>query len=196
VDLTLIRGRRSSDLTETKEEAMGRKFLASAAIAAATFGVTAGPALANSVGPSFSNGSKLSAQQHSLVNTRMKAATTASPAAGSAFVVNHGKLSECTVPQGGGNYVNFFTKDTTNYVEFSDLVLVGSCTADLNNKQTSATAGDKPDGKKLIPFPGTYATYSEACNIQYKGISFVGDALSVVYPSGQFIETCIAPVML
>lgn len=175
---------------------MGRKFLTSAAIAAATFGVAAGPALAKSVGPSFSNGAKLTAQQHSLVNTRMKAATTASPTAGTAFVVNHGKLSECTVPEGSGNYANFFSKDTTNYVEFSDLVLVGTCTADLNNKQTSATAGDKPGGKKLIPFPGHYATYSEACNIEYKGISFIGDAESVVYPDGQFVETCIAPITL
>jgi hypothetical protein len=175
---------------------MGRKFLTSAAIAAATFGVAAGPALAKSVGPSFSNGAKLSTNQKSLVMSRMQAAETASPAAGTAVVVNHAKLSECTVPEGAGNYANFFSKDTTNYVEFSDLVLVGNCTADLNNKQTSATAGDKPGGKKLIPFPGTWQTYTEACNIEYKGVSFLGDAESVVYPSGEFNETCIAPIAL
>ena len=176
---------------------MGRKVLTTAVIAAATFGVAAGPALAKSAGPSFSNGSKLTKQQHALVNSRMKSAVTSSQnTTGTAFVLNHSKLSECTVPEGGGNYTNFFSKDTTNYVEFSDLVLVGTCTADLNNKQTSATANDKPDGKKMIPFPGSYKTYSEACNIQYKGVSFMGDALSVVYPSGEFVETCIAPITL
>ena len=111
-------------------------------------------------------------------------------------MLNHGKLAECTVPQGGGNYVNFFTKDTTNYLEFDGLVLVGNCSADLNNPQTKATAGDKPGGKGMIPFPGTYATYNEACNITYKGVDFIGDAESIVYPNGQFDETCIVPVAI
>jgi hypothetical protein len=177
---------------------MGRKFLASAAIAAATLGVAAGPALAKTEGPSLSNGVKLSAKQHSLFMTRL---ATVAPTAGSAFVLNHSKLAECTVPQGGGNFVNFFSKDTTNYFEADSGsadtgILVGICTADLNNKQTSATAGDKPGGKKLIPFPGSYATYSEACNITYKGVNFMGDAESVVYSSGEFDETCIVPVAI
>ncbi len=175
---------------------MGRKFLTSAAIAAATFGVAAGPALAKTQGPSLSNGLKLTKAQHALVTTRMHTAVSTSPAAGSAVVLNHGKLAECTVPQGGGNYVNFFTKDTTNYLEFDGLVLVGNCSADLNNPQTKATAGDKPGGKGMIPFPGTYATYNEACNITYKGVDFIGDAESIVYPNGQFDETCIVPVAI
>lgn len=175
---------------------MGRKILTSAAIAAAAFGAAAGPALAKTEGPSLSNGLKLTANQHALVNTRMHAAVTASPTTGSAVVLNHGKLSECTVPEGSGNYANFFSTDTTNYVEFDGFVLVGTCTADLNNKQTSATAGDKPGGKKYIPFPGTYSTYSEACNITYKGVDFIGDAESIVYKDGEFDETCIVPVAL
>jgi len=177
---------------------MGRKLLTSAAIAAATLGVAAGPAFAKSQGPSLSNGAKLTRSQHSLFMNRL---STVAPAAGSALVLNHGKLSECTVPQGGQNYVNFFSKDTTNYFEADSGsqntgILVGTCTADLKNKQTSATMNDKPGGKKMIPFPGSYATYNEACNITYKGINFTGDALSVVYPSGEFDETCIVPVSI
>lgn len=177
---------------------MGRKFLASAAIAAATFGVAAGPALAKTESPSLSNGVKLSVKQHSLFMTRL---ATVAPTVGSAFVLNHSKLSECTVPQKMGNYANFFSKDTTNYFEADSGspntgILVGTCTADLNNKQTSATMGDKPGGKKMIPFPGTYATYSEACNISYQGVNFMGDAESVVYASGEFDETCIVPVSI
>jgi hypothetical protein len=167
-------------------------------IAAATFGAATSPALAKTEGPSFSNGARLSANQHALVMSRL---ATVAPTAGTAFVVNHNKLAECTVPQGGGNYVNFFSKDTTNYFEGDSAVtgegiLVGTCTADLNNKQTSATSGDKPGGKKLIPFPGTYSTYSEACNITYMGFDFIGDAESVVYASGEFDETCIVPVLI
>jgi len=175
---------------------MGRKFLTSAAIAAATFGVAAGPAFAKTEGPSLSNGLKLTRAQHALVNSRMKAAESVSPNAGTAYVLNHGKLAECTVPEGGGNYANFFTKDTTNYVEFTGLVLVGTCTADLTKPQTKATAGDKPGGKGMIPYPGTYATYSEACNITYQGQNFIGDAESVVYKDGIFEETCIVPIAI
>jgi hypothetical protein len=175
---------------------MGRKFLTSAAIAAATFGVAAGPALAKTEGPSLSNGLKLTRAQHALVNSRMRAAVKASSTPGTAYVLNHGKLAECTVPEGGGNYRNFFTKDTTNYVEFTGLVLVGTCTADLKNPQTKATASDKPGGRGMIPFPGTYATYSEACNITYQGQDFVGDAESIVYKDGIFDETCIVPIAL
>ena len=61
---------------------MGRKFLTSAAIAAATFGVAAGPALAKTQGPSLSNGLKLTKAQHALVTTRMHTAVSTSPAAG------------------------------------------------------------------------------------------------------------------
>jgi hypothetical protein len=199
VEHTLIRGAGGRlGLTDTKEEAMGRKLLTSAVIAAATFGVAAGPALAKSQGPSLSNGAKLTKTQHSLFMTRL---ASVAPTAGTALVLNHSKLAECTVPQGGGNYANFFSKDTTNYFEADSGspntgILVGNCTADLNNKQTSATAGDKPGAKKLIPFPGSYATYNEACNITYKGTNFIGDAMSMVYSSGEFDETCIVPVSI
>jgi hypothetical protein len=172
---------------------MGRKFLASAAIAAATLGISAGSAMA-ATGPSMSNGTKLTAKKAANVASRMHEALTQAPAIGTAEVINHSKLAECTVPEGGGNYTNFFTTDTTNYVEFTGLVLVGECTADLNNKQTSATAGDKPGAKKMIAFPGTFATYSEECNITYKGEDFYGDAESIVYKSGEFVETCIVPI--
>jgi hypothetical protein len=180
---------------------MGRKFLTSAAIAAATFGVAAGPAFAKTEGPSFSNGAKLTAKQNALVNSRMSTVLKGGPLAGTAVVLDHGKLAECTVPEGGGNYKNFFTKDTTNYIEFDTIVpgtavLVGSCTADLNDPQTSATANDKPGGKKIIPTPGSYKTYSEACDITYKGVSFIGDAESMVYTNKEFQETCIVPVIL
>lgn len=175
---------------------MGRKFVTSAAIAAATFGMAAGPALAKTAGPSFSNGLKLTRAQHALVNGRMKAAENASPDAGTAYVIDHGRQAECTVPEGGGKYANFFTRDTTNYVEFTGLVLVGTCTADLNNKQTSATAQDKPGGKKIIPTPGRWATYSEACTMVLQGQPFVGDAESIVYQDGEFDETCIVPVAI
>jgi hypothetical protein len=174
---------------------MGRRFLTSAAIAAATLGVAAGPAFAKTEGPSFSNGLKLTRAQHALVNGRVKAAENASPNAGTAFVLDHGRLAECTVPEGGSNFANFFTRDTTNYIEFNGFELVGTCTADLNNKQTKATANDKPDGRGMIPTPGKYATYSEACTITFQGQAFVGDAESIVYKDGIFDETCIVPVI-
>jgi len=178
---------------------MGRKFLTSAAIAAAMFGVAAGPAFAKSAGPTFSNGLRLTARQHALVNTRMQAVDSPSMSHGSAFVVRHGRFAECTVPQGHGGYANFFTTDTTDYFEADggakhEGLLIGSCTADLNKKQTSATSSDTPGPKEIIPTPGRYATYSEACNIPFYGYDFIGDAMSIVYKSNMFTEICVVPV--
>lgn len=175
---------------------MGRRFLASAVIAAAMSGVATGPALAKSVGPTLSNGLKLTARQHVLLDARNQA--VGPHIAGSAVVLNHGRNSECTVPERGGAYANFFTHDTTNYFEADTVVsgeglLVGSCTANLNNPQTSATSQDRPGDTKLIATPGKYATYSEACTIPYEGLSFLGDAESIVYKDNQFVEICIAP---
>lgn len=178
---------------------MGRRFLISAAIAAATFGVAAGPALAAPTAPSMSHGQKLTRSQRTLVNSRMKAAEKASATGspmtpGTAYVLKHGGLAECTVPEHGGTYENFFTRNTTNYIEFNGLVVVGSCTADLMNKQISATAQDKPGPKTMITIPAVYRTYSEACEILYQGHALIGDAESIVYPNGIFSETCIVPV--
>ena len=176
---------------------MGRKFLTSAAIAAASFGIAAGSAAAAAPSPTtLSNGTKLSAAAARSINRSMHKALANSPALGTAVVVKHGSEAECTVPEKAknGNYENFFTKDTTDYLEFTGSVLVGDCSADLNDPQHIATSQDKPGPLGQVIIPKTYMTYSERCNIQYKGHNFPGDAESIVYPDGEFTETCIAPV--
>jgi hypothetical protein len=178
---------------------MGRKFLTSAAIAAATFGVAAGSAVA--AAPSrttLSNGTKLSSSAARSINRSMHQAVKNASTAGTAFLVEEGHQAECTVPESkkNGGYENFFTKDTTVYLEFTGSVLVGDCTADLNDPQHIATAQDKPGPLGQVTIPGVYKKYSEACDIEYKGKNFVGDAESMVYPDGEFTETCIAPVTI
>lgn len=179
---------------------MGRKYLTSVALVAAAFGCTAGPAIAKTEGPSLSNGAKPSAAFAVKLSTEMRAIEAANPNAGTgdAVVINHGKLAECTAASptaANGKYTNFFTKDTTNYVEFGGFLLVGDCSADLTKKQTGATSTDQPSGKKMIPYSG-YHVYTEECNIAYKGTDYFGDAESITYADGEFTETCIAPIGL
>ncbi|HLI58771.1 MAG TPA: hypothetical protein VKV21_03810 [Solirubrobacteraceae bacterium] len=178
---------------------MGRKILTTGAVVAAAVGVTAGPALASTTRHSFSNGTKLTAKQHALVASRMHTVLSHAAPTGTAHVINTGTFSECTVPEGHGAFQNFYTTDTTHYVEFGTgishyALLIGTCTADLTKKQTSAGANDKPGGKKIIATPGRFASYSEACNIVFQGQDYIGDAESLVYASGEFAETCVVPV--
>ena len=177
---------------------MGRKILTSAAIAAATLGVAAGSAAAAAPSATtLSNGTKLTHAAARAINRSMHKAVTTN-ATGTAKVVNHGNDAECTVPETAknGGYENFFTRDTTNYLEFTGSVLVGDCSADLNDPQHIATSNDKPGPLGQVIIPKTYMTYSEECNILYKGHNFKGDAESIVYPDGEFTETCIAPVII
>jgi uncharacterized protein (DUF2147 family) len=178
---------------------MGRKFLTSAAIAAATFGVAASSAVA--AAPSrttLSNGTQLSSSAARSINQSMHQAVKNTTTPGSAFLVEHGHQAECTVPESAknGGFENFFTKDTTVYLEFTGSVLVGDCSADLNDPQHIATSQDKPGPLGQVTIPANYKTYSEECDIQYKGQNFLGDAESIVYPDGEFTETCIAPVTI
>lgn len=180
---------------------MGRRILTAAAVATTALGVVAVPAFANSAGHTYSNGTKLTHKQKSLVATRMHAIQTTALTTGQAHVINHGTFSECTVPEGNHTYANFYSTDTVHYLETDTAtanrgLLIGTCTADLTKKQTSASSTDKPGGKMIIPTPGRFASYSEACNIVYQGTNFIGDAESIVYKSGEFDETCVVPVTI
>jgi hypothetical protein len=183
---------------------MGHKILTSAAIAAAIAGAVATPAFANGTRPSLSNGVKLTAKQRSLVNSRMRMVESRSTntMTGQATRLQTGTHEECTVPQGHHGYVNFVTTDTIKYFEADSGaadrgLLVATCTADLKHEQHSATAtGEGP--LTHIPFPKTTTVYSEACTIPFGpgNLHFIGDAESVVYPDGEFDETCIVPVII
>jgi hypothetical protein len=178
---------------------MGRKLLTSAAIAAATFGVAAGSAVAAAPSPTtLSNGTKLTSSAARSINRSMHQALKSNVKPGTAYVVEHGHRAECTVPEAAknGGYENFFTRDTTVYLEFTGSVLVGDCSADLNDPQRIATSNDMPGPLGQVTIPANYRTYSEECDIQYKGHNFHGDAESIVYPDGEFTETCIAPVTI
>ncbi len=135
---------------------MGRRILTAAAVATTALGVVAVPAFANSAGHTYSNGTKLTHKQKSLVATRMHAIQTTALTTGQAHVINHGTFSECTVPEGNHTYANFYSTDTVHYLETDTAtanrgLLIGTCTADLTKKQTSASSTDKPGGKMIIP---------------------------------------------
>lgn len=129
----------------------------------------------------------------------MRALPSTAMTTGTAYVLRTGAFSECTVPEGHGAYQNFFTRDTTTYLETDTAtptlgLLIGTCTADLTKKQTSATSTDHPSGQQIIPTPGRFAAYSEKCELIYQNLDWIGDAESVVYPDGEFDETCVVPV--
>ncbi len=181
---------------------MGRRFLTSAAVTAAAFGFTAGPALANTNSFSLSNGAKPTAkfQRHfkAALKTRVANAAGSGVTIGNPTVINHGRQSECTAPTPGTatGYTNFFSRDTTNYSEFGTPgnggVLIGDCSANLAVKQVGANSKDRPSGMTMVPYGG-YHTYSELCEIKTnQGVPYFGDAESISYPDGQFVETCIA----
>jgi hypothetical protein len=182
---------------------MGRKFFGTVVVTIAAIGMSAAPALAKHSGPTmaFSNGTghmTMPAFHQDLRRMQANSTPRAAPQPGS-LVERSGFLAECTVPQGGLNFVNFFTKDTTVWggAGFFD---VGQCTANLNNPQTKATASDHPGGMGLIPFStspehsGTTLTgdYAELCSVTVGGSTEFGIAESLTYKDGEFSETCIA----
>jgi hypothetical protein len=180
---------------------MGRQFIASAAVTVAAVGLAAAPALAKTTGPtrSLSNG-KGTASAVAFHRDLKRIGHSSRVAAGPVQILRSGQNFECTVPQADGSFVNFFTRDTVTEL-FNGTTLVASCSADLNNEQTTATAGDKPGKQGMIPFSDTHvkgsktlsASITVPCNIlDGHGNSFTGTAESVTYTDGEFLETCIA----
>jgi hypothetical protein len=182
---------------------MGRKLIGTVVVTIAAIGMSATPALAKHNGPqkAFSNGTghmSMPAFHTDLRRMQANSSPRAAPQP-SGLVERSGFLAECTVPQGGNTFVNFFSKDTAVWggMGFFD---VGQCTANLNDPQTKATAGDKPDGTGLIPFSTTpehanttlTGDFAEFCSLTVNGVTEFGIAESLTYKSGEFSETCIA----
>jgi hypothetical protein len=168
----------------------GRRVLAPLAVSIVAFGAAAGSAAA-STQPAFSNGSSHMTKA-ALKRAEVKMAAGSPAVTPDVSVVTHGGLRECTAPVPGGGFENFFTTDTTIYREGGPTgIFVGECSANLGVAQVGAT-NDMPGGTVMIPFKG-YRTFAEACDDRVGGVDHFGVAESIVYPDGEFVETCIAP---